>query len=131
MSRARLSAALLALALVVAACATRRAPAPLASIPLGTVQEGVASWYGPQYNGLRTASGERFDQDDLTAAHPNWPFGTRVKITLISTHKSVVVRINDRFGGHKGRIIDVSRGAARKLGLIGPGSGVVRLEVVN
>jgi peptidoglycan lytic transglycosylase len=125
----RAAASLLALAL--AACATHRPPAPLASVPVGTVQEGVASWYGPGYHGHRTASGERFEQDDLTAAHPSWPFGTRVRVTLLSTGKSCVVRINDRFGGHKGRIVDLSRGAARKIGLIGPGSGRVRLEVVR
>jgi len=126
----RLSAALV-LALAFPACATHRRPTPLASVPVGTVQEGIASWYGPEYDGRRTASGERFDQDDLTAAHPTWPFGTRVRVTLLSTGKNVVVRINDRFGGHKGRIVDLSRGAARRIGLIGPGSGRVRLEVVG
>jgi rare lipoprotein A len=116
-----------------AACATTperthhwaavESPAP------GTVVEGVASWYGPGYDGKTTASGERFDQDGLTAAHPHWAFGTRVKVTLLSTGKSVVVRINDRFGGHKGRVIDVSKGAALAIGLVGPGTGQVRLEV--
>ena len=129
MSPRRAAWALAALALC--GCASHRPPAPLASVPLGTVQEGVASWYGPGYHGRRTASGERFDQDDLTAAHPSWPFGTRVRVTLLSTGKSCVVRINDRFGGHKGRIVDLSRGAARKIGLIGPGSGRVRLEVIS
>jgi rare lipoprotein A len=98
---------------------------------VGTTAEGVASWYGPQYHGRATASGERFDQDALTAAHPYWAFGTRVKVTLLSTGRSVVVRINDRFPAYKGRLIDLSRGAARDIGLIGPGTGPVRLEVVN
>jgi rare lipoprotein A len=97
---------------------------------VGTTAEGIASWYGPKYNGKKTASGERFDQDALTAAHPYWAFGTRVKVTLLSTGKSVVVRINDRFPAHKGRLIDVSRGTAKTIGLIGPGTGAVRLEVV-
>jgi len=119
-----------AAALALAACAHPR-PTPLAFVPVGTVQEGIASWYGPDYHGRRTSSGERFDQDGLTAAHPTWPFGTRVRVTLLSTGKSVVVRVNDRFGGHKGRIVDLSRGAARKIGLIGPGSGRVRLEVLG
>jgi rare lipoprotein A (peptidoglycan hydrolase) len=96
----------------------------------GTVAEGIASWYGPGYHGKQTASGERFDQDALTAAHPYWAFGTRVRVTLLSTGKSAVVRINDRFPAYKGRIIDVSRGTARAIGLIGPGTGKVRLEVV-
>jgi rare lipoprotein A len=98
---------------------------------VGTIAEGIASWYGPGFHGKTTASGERFDQDALTAAHPYWAFGTRVKVTLLSTGRSAVVRINDRFPAYKGRIIDVSRGTARAIGLIGPGTGRVRLEVVR
>ena len=98
---------------------------------VGTVVEGVASWYGPGYHGNRASSGERYDQDELTAAHPYWAFGTRVRVTLLSTGRSVVVRINDRFPAHKGRAIDVSRAAARAIGLIGPGTGQVRLEIVE
>jgi rare lipoprotein A len=60
----------------------------------------------------------------------SWVFGTRVKVTLLSTGKSVVVRINDRFPNHKARAIDLSRGAARQIGLIGPGTGRVRMEVL-
>ena len=97
---------------------------------VGDVQTGIASWYGPGYDGKRTSSGEVFDQDALTAAHVNWTFGTRVKVTLLSTGKSVVVRINDRFPSHKNRAIDLSRGAARQIGLIGPGTGKVKLEVL-
>src|SRR6185436_1382355 len=63
----------------------------------GLVETGIASWYGPGYHGKRTSSGEKFDQDDLTAAHERWTFGTRVRVTLLSTGKSVIVRINDRF----------------------------------
>jgi rare lipoprotein A len=98
---------------------------------VGTVVEGVASWYGPGYHGRKTSSGERFDQDALTAAHAYWSFGTRVKVTFPATGRSVVVRINDRFPSHKGRAIDLSRGAAKAIGLIGPGTGKVRLEVVG
>jgi rare lipoprotein A len=105
---------------------------PPVEVPVvGTVQEGTASWYGPGYHGNRTSSGERFDQDDLTAAHPAWAFGTRVRVTLLSSGRSVVVRVNDRFRAHKRRIIDLSHGAARQIGLIGPGTGRVRLEVVG
>ena len=96
----------------------------------GTVQEGLASWYGPGYDGKRTSSGEVFHQDALTAAHFDWAFGTRVRVTLLSTGKSCVVRINDRFPNHKGRVLDVSRAAAQTIGLIGPGTGRVRLEVL-
>jgi len=98
---------------------------------IGTVVEGVASWYGPGYNHKRTSSGEVYDQDALTAAHAYWAFGTRVKVTFSATGKSVVVRINDRFPSHKGRAIDLSRAAAKAIGLIGPGTGPVRLEVVE
>ncbi|HLA77824.1 MAG TPA: septal ring lytic transglycosylase RlpA family protein [Vicinamibacteria bacterium] len=107
-----------------------RFPPPLAPAS-GYVEEGTASWYGPGYQGKRTSSGEAFEQDDLTAAHPSFAFGTRLKVTLVSTGKSVVVRVNDRFPAHKGRIIDLSRGAARAIGLIGPGTGRVRVEVVG
>jgi len=98
---------------------------------VGTVVTGVASWYGPGYDGKRTSSGEVFDQDALTAAHFDWAFGTRVRVTFLDNGKAVVVRINDRFPNHKGRVIDLSRGAARAIGLIGPGTGRVRLEVVG
>jgi len=125
-----------ALALVgLAACAANpkvRYTFPPEEAPAaGTVVEGIASWYGPGFHGKQTASGERYDQDALTAAHPYWSFGTRVRVTLLSTGKSVVVRINDRFPSYKGRVIDVSRGTARAIGLIGPGTGRVRLEVVR
>lgn len=122
---------MLALSLALSACRSHyRFPPPETPAP-GTLREGTASWYGPGHHGKKTASGERFDQDDLTAAHPSWVFGTRVKVTLLSTGRSAVVRINDRFPAYKGRIIDLSRGTARRIGLIGPGTGRVRLEVVG
>ena len=109
---------------------------PVGGIPpglraAGQVLTGPASWYGPGFDGKRTSSGEAFDQDALTAAHAYWAFGTRVKVTFLQTGRSVVVRINDRFPTHKGRAIDLSRAAAKAIGLIGPGTGVVRLEVVG
>jgi len=125
----------LAVLLAFAACAGSakpRDPQLPAVVPkVGTVVVGMASWYGPGYHGNRTSSGERFDQDDLTAAHYEWAFGTKVKVTLFSTGRSVVVRVNDRFPKYKGRVLDVSRAAARAIGLIGPGTGRVRLEVVG
>ncbi len=118
------------------ACAShsnpRTYPFPPPEVPaIGTVVEGIASWYGPGYHGNRTSSGEVYDQDALTAAHAYWAFGTRVKVTFPTTGRSVVVRINDRFPNHKGRAIDLSRAAAKAIGLIGPGTGPVRLEVVE
>jgi rare lipoprotein A len=130
-ARAAVAARLGAAALVVAAaCATHRRLVPAVEVPVGKVVVGVASWYGPGYHGKRTSSGERFDQDALTAAHYNWAFGTQVRVTLLSTGKSVVVRINDRLP-RRDRVIDLSRGAARRIGLIGPGTGRVRLEVIG
>jgi rare lipoprotein A len=134
---ARALAALSGLVLLVVGGACSQNPRPRYSFPpaetprVGTVVEGVASWYGPGYDGKRTSSGEAFDQDALTAAHFNWAFGTKVRVTLRSTGKSVVVRVNDRFPNHKGRVIDLSRGAARVIGLIGPGTGPVKLEVIQ
>jgi rare lipoprotein A len=130
--KARLPAALLLILLVGAtACGPRhfRFP-PAVDPPVGFVQEGVASWYGPGYHGKKTSSGEVFDQDELTAAHMTFAFGTLVRVTMLSNGRSVVVRINDRFPNAK-RVIDLSRGAARQIGLIGPGTGRVRLEVVG
>ena len=91
---------------------------------------GVASWYGPGFNGRRTASGARFDQNKLTAAHRTLPFGTRVRVTDVKTGRSVEVRINDRGPFSHDRIIDLSRGAASRIGLVRRGLGSVRLEVL-
>jgi peptidoglycan lytic transglycosylase len=104
---------------------------PTETPPAGLVETGIASWYGPGYHGKKTSSGERYDQDSLTAAHASWAFGTLVRVTFLGTGRSVVVRINDRFPNYKGRVIDLSREAARQIGLIGPGTGMVRLEVLG
>jgi rare lipoprotein A len=94
------------------------------------VLEGVASWYGPRFDGRKTASGERFDQDALTAAHATIDFGTRVRVTNLENGRSVVVRINDRPGDHD-RVIDLSRAAGKALGLIHPGTARVRLDLLE
>ncbi len=91
-------------------------PAILATPPL---EAGIASWYGAKHHGRRTASGERFDQKKLTAAHPTLPWGSIVRVTSLANGKSVDVRINDRGPFVKGRIIDLSRAAARALGMAG------------
>jgi rare lipoprotein A len=116
------------------ACAAHpklRSPLTRPPTKVGTTATGTASWYGPGYHGNRTACGEKFDQDGLTAAHGSWACGTRVKVTLLSTNKTVIVTVNDLFPNHKRRLIDLSRGAARQIGLIGPGTGKVRLEVIR
>ena len=117
------------LVLALAGCGSHRPPVGWAP-PEGTTAVGVASWYGPGFHGRKTSSGERFDQEAMTAAHRLWAFGTQVRVTLLSNGKSVVVTINDRMP-RKDRVIDLSKGAARAIGLIGPGIGRVRLEVVE
>lgn len=89
------------------------------------VQSGKASWYGPGFHGKRTASGETFNTNDLTAAHRTLPFGTRVKVVNKQTGKSVVVRINDRGPYAHGRVIDLSRASAQAIGISGVGSVTV------
>ncbi|NES85881.1 MAG: septal ring lytic transglycosylase RlpA family protein [Moorea sp. SIO1G6] len=91
---------------------------------------GMASWYGPGFHGRRTASGERFNQYALTAAHRTLRFGTRVRVTNMRNGRSVIVRINDRGPHSRSRLIDLSRGAARVIGLERSGTAAVRLEVL-
>ena len=103
-------------------------------IPSGTVLssvQGMASWYGPGFDGNYTASGEVFNQNDLTAAHPSLPMGTRVRVTNLDTGRAVLVRINDRGPYHGGRILDLSAGAARIIGVMDSGVAPIRLEVMG
>jgi len=92
---------------------------------------GMASWYGAEFHGRPSASGEVFNKFDLTAAHPSLPFGTAVKVTNVNNGKSVVVRVNDRGPFHGGRVLDVSKAAASALGFLASGVAPVRLEVVS
>ena len=85
------------------------------------IQTGAASWYGPGLHGKRTANGETFNTNDLTAAHKALPFGTQVRVTNERTGKSVVVRINDRGPYAHGRVIDLSKAAAEAVGISGVG----------
>jgi len=98
--------------------------------PLKTVY-GVASWYGREYHGRRTASGEIFDMNAHTAAHRTLPFGTLVRVTSLSTRRQTVVRINDRGPFKRGRDIDLSYGAARDLGILELGLEKVRLDILT
>ena len=92
---------------------------------------GNASWYGPEFDGKKTANGERFNCESLTAAHPNLPFGSWVRIVNPHNGKFEVVRINDRGPYQEGREIDVSYRVARKIGLIHSGVSQVRLELMQ
>jgi rare lipoprotein A len=92
---------------------------------------GNASWYGPRFNGKKTADGERYDAESLTAAHPNLPFGSLVRIVNPRNGQFEIVRINDRGPYQEGREIDVSYRVARKIGLIHSGVSQVRLELMQ
>jgi rare lipoprotein A len=92
---------------------------------------GPASWYGKAHHGQRTASGERFDMYALTAAHPTFPFGTRLRVVNLDNDREVEVRVIDRGPGVPGRIIDLSYAAARALGAVGAGVVTVRLIVLE
>ncbi len=94
-------------------------------------QVGVASYVSSRYNGQPTSSGVFYDERQLTAAHRTLPFGTRVRVTNLDNRKSVVVTIIDRGPFSSGRIIDVSRRAAKRLGFIAQGTARVRLEVIG
>src|SRR5690554_4608615 len=115
---------LLAAFIFLGACSTQSSSPKLGS-------SGQASWYGAYHHGKKTANGERFNQNALTAAHRTLAFGTRVKVTNTLNNKSVTVRINDRGPYSKGRVIDLSRAAAQKIDMINSGVAPVRLQLVR
>ena len=94
----------------------------------GRVSQGLASFYT---EGKETASGEKFDTHELTAAHPTLPFGTRLRVTNVATGRSVTVRVNDRGPYVRGRAVDVSYSAAEALGMVGQGVAKVKMDVVQ
>ncbi len=97
----------------------------------GWTESGEASWYGGWHQGRPTSSGERFDERAMTAAHARLPLGSRVRVTLRDTGRSVVVTINDRLPPKRWRVIDLSRGAAARLGMVDQGLGDVTLTAVS
>lgn len=120
------------LAFMLAACSVPSSQVKAPTGPGGPViQTGIASWYGPGFHGKPTASGVIYDQHDLTAAHQTLPLGTRILVTNLRNGKSIEVTINDRGPFAKGRILDLSYAAGESLGMIGPGTIPVRLEVIN
>jgi len=120
-------------AIVTAGCATsghpHRVQVPTVPAAAGTVEEGLASWYGEPYHGRPTASGPRYDMWAMTAAHRTLPFGTVVRVRNLDSGREADVTINDRGPFVRDRILDLSRAAAERLGAIGPGVISVRLEV--
>jgi len=107
-------------------CSSVRRPDP----PLQVVETGRASWYGGKFHGRQTASGERYDMHQLTAAHPTLPFGTVLEVRNLDNGRICQVRVNDRGPFAKGRILDVSFAAAKELGMIGPGTARVELAML-
>ena len=131
---------LIVLAVFIAGCGkkktnvarTPRAPRPTAAAPpVGTVERGVASWYGHPYHGRPAADGEIYDMEQLVAAHRTLPFQTVVRVRNMANDKTVDVRIIDRGPFVGGRIIDLSHAAAVEIGLIGPGVGQVEVTVIT
>jgi len=98
--------------------------------PLGHQEQGWISWYGPGFHGNKTASGERFDMHQMTAAHRTLPFGSIVRVRSMATGRQITVRINDRGPFARGRILDLSHAAAFALGMVGAGTDRVELEVI-
>lgn len=94
-------------------------------------ESGIASYYADKHHGQLTANGETFDMNALTAAHKTLPFGTKLKVTSLANNRSVMVRVNDRGPFVKGRIIDLSLGAAKELQMVQSGLAEVKLEIIK
>jgi rare lipoprotein A len=115
------------------ACAPSRKPA-FSTTSGGAVayhEQGKATYYSDKYQGGTTANGEKYDKNKMTAAHPDLPFGTRVRVTSLDNGRSVIVRINDRFPGQKGRIIDLSKKAFAELAPLEAGVIAVDVQTVD
>jgi peptidoglycan lytic transglycosylase len=133
----RLGLAMAVFPVMVAGCASRQPAPSVAPVPVQSGSPsirsvvGKASWYGPGFNGHPTATGEIYDQEQMTAASSIFPLGSRVIVTDLGNGRVVEVRINDRGPFRKGRKIDLSHGAARALGMVGPGTALVRMDLVS
>jgi len=133
MRATRLSLTLFALISIAGCATTGGGPglAPSAPVPEARGEIGVASVYANHFQGRRTASGQRYDRRRLTAAHRALPFGTRLRVTNLDNDRSVIVTVNDRGPFRRGRIVDLSRRAAREIELGREGLARVRVEVVD
>ena len=138
MNRLSISALLIGVVFLFNACgvsnrasSSNSGTSPRSSKNINSIETGVASWYGPDFHGRQTANGEKYDMHGLTAAHRTLPFNTEVLVENLDNGKTVQVRINDRGPFAKDRIIDLSRGAAEKVEMIGPGTARVRIYIVG
>ncbi len=128
-----------AVALIALSARTEARPAnetespPLGSLtpPAASGEVGIASWYGEDFDGNPTASGEVYDMNGLTAAHPSLPLGTKVKVTNLRNKRSTILRVNDRGPYVQGRLIDVSKAAAYSMGFMASGLALVEVKVVR
>lgn len=121
--------AILCACILVSGCAKKKVHA--ARVPrIGATEKGLASWYGIPYHGRRAANGETYDMEKMTAAHRTLPFGTWVEVNNLDNGKVTSVRITDRGPFVRGRIIDLSKAAAREIDMLGPGIAEVRLKIV-
>ncbi len=134
----RPGAAVSAFALLLSGCALVSSPAyrytgmsARQAVIGGLAMRGYASWYGEAFHGRRTANGEVFDMNGLTCAHRTLPFGTRLSVTNTVNGRTVTVRVNDRGPFVSGRIVDLSRGAASRLDMLGSGTVLVEMKVVD
>jgi peptidoglycan lytic transglycosylase len=114
-----------------AACGGAPKPTYFPGYPVGFVERGVASWYGPGFDGNKTANGERYDMHQLTAAHRTLPLGSIAMVRSMSTGRQVTVRINDRGPFARGRVLDLSLAGAQALGMTGAGTDQIELRVVG
>ncbi len=114
-----------------AACGGAPKPTYFPGYPVGFVERGVASWYGPGFHGNKTANGERYDMHQLTAAHRTLPLGSIAVVRSMSTGRQVTVRINDRGPFARGRVLDLSLAGAYALGMTGAGTDEIELRVVG
>lgn len=136
--RSRLPLALVAATLCLSGCGrkhhrvrTARQPQPSRlAVPVGTTEQGLASWYGVPYHGRPAADGEVYDMETLVAAHRTLPFNTWLKVTNLNNGRTVNVRVIDRGPFVSNRIVDLSKAAARQIEMLGPGVAPVRLEVI-
>lgn len=140
MKHPRISIVLLGLILLTLACGVSSRTStgsysgtstPGVTKDVNAIETGEASWYGPDFHGRQTANGEKYDMNGLTAAHRTLPFNTHVLVENLDNGKTVEVRINDRGPFAKDRIIDLSKGAAEKVDMIGPGTARVRIYLMN